>query len=198
MLGMCTSFSCSIVRLIQNHSMDDRIFDVTKTEQKPAGARRTQPALQSVMKQFQPGADLATPARLVRALLAGFAVGLRGYSPSRSPPATQISEITAPDQRTLAVVLFAVVAVQFHRCCRRHRNGSIPTRRSGIKDGYERVMKVHGRFWITAALLLSAALVDRPQRVGEVPRGEDPTRDRPARVHSSARTAHAPGPTRWN
>jgi hypothetical protein len=27
-----------------------------------------------------------------------------------------------------------------------------------IKDGYERVMKVHGR-WITAALLLSAALI---------------------------------------
>ena len=136
------------------------IPDVTKTEQKPGRARaELNRRFPGVMKQFQPGADLSTRQRLVRALLAGFA--MCGLHPKVFPIAIaaghQISEITAPDQRTLAGVLSAVIAVVpavLPAVIEMVR----PDAAIRIKDGYERVMKVHGR-WITAALLLSAALI---------------------------------------
>ncbi|MCB0924201.1 MAG: GAP family protein [Mycobacterium sp.] len=136
------------------------IPDITKTQQKP-GRLRTElnRRFPGMMKQFQPGAELSVRQRLVRALLAGFA--MCGLHPKVFPIAIaaghQISQITDPDQRTLAVVLFAVIAVVpavLPALIEIARPGSSVR----VKDGYERVMNVHGR-WITAALLLSAAAI---------------------------------------
>ena len=134
------------------------IADITKTEQKPSRLRaELTRRLPGVMRQFQPGADLSNRQRVGRALLAGFA--MCGLHPKVFPLAIaaghQISQITAPGQRGLAVLIFAVISVvpavlpaiiEFVR----------PGSSARIKDGYERIMKVHGR-WITATLLLAAA-----------------------------------------
>ncbi len=134
------------------------IPDITKKEQQPSRLRiELTQHFPGVMKQFQPGADLSTHQRVKRALLAGFA--MCGLHPKVFPIAIaaghQISQITVPDQRTLAVVLFAMISV-----VPAVTPAVIETVKPGasarIKDGYERVMKVHGR-WITAALLLAAA-----------------------------------------
>jgi len=135
------------------------IPDVTKAGHKPGRLRaELDRHLPGVMKQFQPGAELSTRQRLIRALLAGFA--MCGLHPKVFPIAIaaghQISQITEPGQRTLAAVLFAVIAVVpavLPAVIELVRPGSSIR----IKDGYERVMRVHGR-WITAALLLSAAV----------------------------------------
>lgn len=134
------------------------ITDITKTEQKPSRLRTAlEEHLPGVMKQFQPGADLSTRQRVTRALLAGFA--MCGLHPKVFPIAIaaghQISQITAPGQRGLAVLVFAVISV-----VPALTPAVIELVRPGasvrIKEGYERVMKVHGR-WVTAALLLIAA-----------------------------------------
>lgn len=136
------------------------IPDITKTEQQPSRLRSTLTAhFPGVMKQFQPGAELSTRQRMRRAVLAGFA--MCGLHPKVFPIAIaaghQISQITAPGQRGLAVLLFAVISV-----VPAVLPAVIETIRPGasvrIKDGYERVMKVHGR-WITATLLLCAAAI---------------------------------------
>ena len=60
-----------------------------------------------------------------------------------------------PSHATLTVILFAVISVTpalLPAIIETVRPGSA----ARIKDGYERVMKVHGR-WITAVLLLAAA-----------------------------------------
>lgn len=135
------------------------ITDITKTEQKPNRLRTAlNRRLPGVMKQFQPGADLSTRQRVTRALLAGFA--MCGLHPKVFPIAIaaghQISQIQAPGQRTLAVVLFAAISV-VPAVTPAVIEMVKPGASVRIKDGYERVMKVHGR-WITAALLLAAAL----------------------------------------
>ena len=134
------------------------IADPTTTEHKP-GRLRTEldRRFPAGMRQFQPGAELTTRQRVRRALLAGFA--MCGLHPKVFPIAIaaghQISQITDADQRTLAAVLFAVIAVvpAVLPAVIELVSPGAPVR---IKDGYERVMKVHGR-WITAALLLAAA-----------------------------------------
>jgi len=136
------------------------IPDVTKTEQKPGRVRaELSRRFPTVMKQFQPDADLSPRQRLIRALLAGFAIC--GLHPKVFPIAIaaghQISQITSGDQRTLAVVLFAVIAV-VPAVLPAVIEMVSPGASIRIKDGYERVMKVHGR-WITAALLLFAAVI---------------------------------------
>ncbi len=134
------------------------ITDITANEQQPSRLR-TELAqhFPGVMKQFQPGTDLSTRQRATRGLLAGFA--MCGLHPKVFPIAIaaghQISQITAPGQRTLAVALFAMISVVpavTPAVIEMVRPGAS----AKIKDGYERVMKVHGR-WITAALLLAAA-----------------------------------------
>lgn len=136
------------------------IPDITKTAKKPGRVRtELDRRFPSAMKQFQPGAELSTRQRLARALLAGFA--MCGLHPKVFPIAIaaghQISQITDPDQRTLAVVLFAVIAV-IPAVLPAVIEMVRPDAAIRIKDGYERVMKEHGR-WITAALLLFAAFI---------------------------------------
>lgn len=136
------------------------IPDISRTEQKPGALRTTlNRRFPAMMKQFQPGAELSSRQRLVRALLAGFA--MCGLHPKVFPIAIaaghQISQITQPDQRTLAVVLFAVIAV-VPAVLPAGIEMVNPGAAIRIKTGYERVMKAHGR-WITAALLLSASLI---------------------------------------
>ena len=66
----------------------------------------------------------------------------------------QIFQITEPGQRTLGIVMFAVIAVVpalLPAIIDVVNPGAVVR----IKEGYERIMKVHGR-WITAALLLVA------------------------------------------
>lgn len=134
------------------------ITDITKTEQKPSRLRtELTTRFPAVMKQFQPDADLSNRQRVRRAAVAGFA--MCGLHPKVFPIAIaaghQISQIGEPGQRGLAVVIFAVISV-----VPAVTPAVIETVRPGasarIKDGYERVMKVHGR-WITATLLLAAA-----------------------------------------
>jgi threonine/homoserine/homoserine lactone efflux protein len=109
------------------------------------------------MHRLDPGADLSVRQRIVRATVAGFAVC--GLNPKVFPIAIavghQILEITDRSERTLGIVIFAVISmvpaltpavIELVR----------PGASSRIKDGYERVMKVHGR-WIVAILLLGAA-----------------------------------------
>ena len=134
------------------------IPDITKTEQKPsrfrASAERHFPAL---MREFAPGAQLSPRQSINRGLLGGFA--MCGLHPKVFPLAIaaghQITQITRPGEQALGVVLFAVISVipaLMPAVIELIRPGA-PAR---IKDAYERVMKVHGR-WITAALLLGAA-----------------------------------------
>lgn len=105
----------------------------------------------------QPGLDLSPRQSLLRGAAGGFA--MCGLHPKVFPIAIaaghQITQIDAPAQRALAVVIFAVIAVipAVVPAVIDVVNPSAVTR---IKDGYERIMKVHGR-WVTAVLLLSAA-----------------------------------------
>lgn len=129
------------------------ISDISKPEQKPsrlvAGLTRRFPSLD--MK-----ADLPVPRRVGRAALAGFA--MCGLHPKVFPIAIaaghQILQITSPGERTAGVVLFAVIAV-IPALLPAVIDWVKPGATVRIKDGYERVMKVHGR-WITALLLLGA------------------------------------------
>lgn len=134
------------------------IPDITEKEQQPSRlhAELTK-RFPGVMKQFQPGADLSTHQRVKRALLAGFA--MCGLHPKVFPIAIaaghQISQITAPGERTLAIVIFAAISV-LPAVTPAIIEMVKPGASVRIKDAYERVMKVHGR-WITATLLLAAA-----------------------------------------
>lgn len=136
------------------------IADISKTEQKPSRLRaELVQHLPGVMKQFQPGAELTDRQRMRRALLAGFA--MCGLHPKVFPIAIaaghQIGQIADPGERTLAVVLFAAISVVpalLPAVIELVRPGASIR----IKDGYERLMRVHGR-WITATLLLSAAVI---------------------------------------
>ncbi len=136
------------------------IADISKPEQKPPALRawldRHFPAL---MNQLNPATDLPVRQRVVRAGVAGFA--MCGLHPKVFPIAIaaghQIVQIDRPAERALAIAVFAAISVvpavtpliiDFVR----------PGATTRIKDGYERIMKVHGR-WITAALLIGVALL---------------------------------------
>ena len=108
-------------------------------------------------RPHKPSAELSTSRRAARALLVGFA--MCGLHPKVFPIAIaaghQITEISGRGERTLGVVLFAVISVvpAVLPAILEVVNPGAITR---IKDGYERIMQRHGR-WITAVLLLSAA-----------------------------------------
>ena len=144
------------------------IPDVSAPEHKPSRLRTT---LTRRFPGLDPEADLPVSRRVSRAGLAGFA--MCGLHPKVFPIAIaaghQISQITEPGQRTLGIVMFAVIAV-VPALLPAVIDLINPGATVRIKEGYERIMKVHGR-WITAALLLVAgsyvgleALKDMPGR----------------------------------
>ncbi len=102
-------------------------------------------------------ADLPAHQRITRAALAGFTIC--GLHPKVFPIAIaaghQILQIPDRPERALGAIVFAVIAVVpalTPSVIEILRPGSADR----IKEGYERVMKVHGR-WIVAVLLLVAA-----------------------------------------
>ncbi len=133
------------------------ISDISQPEQKPGTLRvaltRRFPKL---MDRMDPDADLSTSQRIGRAGLAGFAIC--GLHPKVFPIAIaaghQIVQITDPAERSLGIAVFAAIAVVpavLPAIIELVKPGAV----TGIKQGYERVMKDHGR-WITAVLLLGA------------------------------------------
>ncbi|MBU3750579.1 MAG: hypothetical protein FGM52_09020 [Mycobacterium sp.] len=129
------------------------IPDVAQPEHKPSAARA---ALIRRFPALDPGADLPVPRRIGRAGLAGFA--MCGLHPKVFPIAIaaghQIFQISDRPLRTVGVVLFAVIAV-LPALIPLIIDVVRPGATVEIKEAYERVMKVHGR-WITALLLLGA------------------------------------------
>lgn len=136
------------------HAMQrDPIPDPAKAEQKPGGVRA---ALLRRFPALDLEADLPVSRRVGRAGLAGFA--MCGLHPKVFPIAIaaghQIVQIARPGERLLGVVVFAVIAAT-PALLPAVIDAVKPGATVGIKDSYERVMKVHGR-WIGAALLLGA------------------------------------------
>ena len=93
---------------------------------------------------------------MLRAGLAGFA--MCGLHPKVFPIAIaaghQIVQIAKPGERALGVVLFAVIA-SIPALLPAVIDVVKPGATVGIKEAYERIMKVHGR-WIGALLLIGA------------------------------------------
>lgn len=144
------------------------IEDPTNVEQKPG---RLRAALTRRFPALDPQADLPVPRRVARAALAGFA--MCGLHPKVFPIAIaaghQILQISQPGLRTLGIVLFALISV-VPAVLPAVIDVVKPGATVRIKDGYERIMKVHGR-WVTVVLLLAAgafigfdAWQDRPGR----------------------------------
>jgi MFS family permease len=129
------------------------IPDVSEPKHEPSTLRT---ALTRRFPGLDPQADLPVSRRVGRAGLAGFA--MCGLHPKVFPIAIaaghQIFQITEPGQRTLGIVMFAVVAV-IPALLPAVIDLINPGATVRIKEGYERIMKVHGR-WITATLLLLA------------------------------------------
>lgn len=130
------------------------IVDVSK----PESQRRKLPA--KLVERFpglDPKADLPARQRITRAALAGFTIC--GLHPKVFPIAIaaghQILQIAGRGERTLAAVVFAVIAV-IPALAPTVIEIVRPGAAGAIKEGYERIMKVHGR-WIVAVLLLAAA-----------------------------------------
>jgi hypothetical protein len=101
-------------------------------------------------------ADLPVSRRVTRAGVAGFA--MCGLHPKVFPIAIaaghQIVQIARPGERALGVVIFAVISV-IPALLPAVIDVVKPGATVGIKESYERIMKVHGR-WIGALLLLGA------------------------------------------
>ena len=134
------------------------IADASEPEHKPSRLRtRLTNRFPTVMHQLDPSADLSARQRIVRAAVAGFAIC--GLHPKVFPIAIaaghQILEITDRPERTFAIVIFAVISV-VPALTPAVIELVQPGASSRIKDGYERFMKVHGR-WVVAVLLLGAA-----------------------------------------
>ena len=114
--------------------------------------------LPKVAATLKPGADLPVRRRITRAAAAGFA--MCGLHPKVFPIAIaaghQIMQITARSERLAGIVLFAVISV-IPAVLPAVIDMVSPGSTEKIKDGYERIMKVHGR-WITAVLLILIAL----------------------------------------
>ena len=129
------------------------IADAAKPEHRTSGFRAT---LTRRFPALDPTADLPVPRRVGRAGLAGFA--MCGLHPKVFPIAIaaghQIVQITDRPLRTLGIVLFAVISV-IPALVPLIIDMVRPGATVGIKEAYERIMKVHGR-WITAVLLLGA------------------------------------------
>ncbi len=127
--------------------------------------------LPKVAGAWQPGADLPARHRVARAATAGFA--MCGLHPKVFPIAIaaghQILQITSRPERVLGIVVFAVISV-IPAVLPAVIDVVKPGSTERIKDGYERIMKVHGR-WITAALLIVAALFVGHNAWEKMPRG---------------------------
>ena len=134
------------------------IADVSEPDHQPSRLRtRVTERFPALGRQLNPQADLPVRQRITRAAAAGFAVS--GLHPKVFPIAIaaghQLLEISDPSERTLGIVVFAVIAVVPALAPAVIELVS-PGASGRIKDGYERLMKVHGR-WIIALLLLVAA-----------------------------------------
>lgn len=109
-----------------------------------------------VMSQFNPGAQLSTTRRALRGGLAGFAIC--GLHPKVFPIAIaaghQIMQIHDRADRSVAVIVFAVLSL-IPAIIPAIIELFSPGASGRVKEAFERIMKVHGR-WITAALLLGA------------------------------------------
>jgi hypothetical protein len=130
------------------------IADVSKPERRPSKLRTR---LVERFPGLDPKAELPARQRITRAGLAGFTVC--GLHPKVFPIAIaaghQILEIGDRGERTLGAVVFAVIAV-IPALAPTVIEIVRPGAAGKIKDSYERIMKVHGR-WIVAVLLLAAA-----------------------------------------
>lgn len=126
------------------------------------------PKLAASMK---PGADLPVRRRVSRAAAAGFA--MCGLHPKVFPIAIaaghQILQITSRTERVVGIVLFAVISA-LPAVTPAIIDVIKPGSTERIKEGYERIMKVHGR-WITATLLIAAALFVGHSAWERMPRG---------------------------
>ena len=122
-----------------------------------ARIRRITQHFPALARRLNPQADLPVRQRITRATLAGFVVC--GLHPKVFPIAIaaghQLLQITDRSERVVGIVVFAVIAVVPALAPAVIEMVS-PGASSRIKDGYERIMKVHGR-WIIAVLLLAAA-----------------------------------------
>ena len=127
--------------------------------------------LPKVAGAWQPGAELPVRHRLARAATAGFA--MCGLHPKVFPIAIaaghQILQIASRPERVAGIVLFAVISV-IPAVLPAVIDLIKPGATEGIKEGYERIMQVHGR-WITAALLILAAVFVGHSAWEKMPRG---------------------------
>jgi hypothetical protein len=130
------------------------IADVSQTERPPS---RLRTRLIERFPTLSLEADLPARQRITRAAWAGFIVC--GLHPKVFPIAIaaghQILEIADRGERTLGAVVFAVIAV-IPALAPTVIEIVRPGAAGRIKEGYERIMKVHGR-WIVAVLLLGVA-----------------------------------------
>jgi hypothetical protein len=129
------------------------IPDMAELEDKPS---RIRAELARRFPALDPNADLPVRGRVTRAGLAGFA--MCGLHPKVFPIAIaaghQIVQIGRPGEQLLGIVIFAAIAV-LPALLPAVIDVIKPGATVGIKESYERVMKVHGR-WIGALLLLGA------------------------------------------
>lgn len=124
-----------------------------------------------VAATLNPGTDLPVRRRITRAAAAGFA--MCGLHPKVFPIAIaaghQILQITARPERVAGIVLFAIISA-LPAVTPAIIDLIKPGSTERIKEGYERIMKVHGR-WITAVLLIAAALFVGHSAWEKMPRG---------------------------
>lgn len=129
------------------------IPDATEPEQKPS---RIRAELTRRFPSLDPNADLPVKQRVTRAGFFGFA--MCGLHPKVFPIAIaaghQIVQIGRPGEKLLGIVIFAVISV-IPALLPAIIDVVKPGATVGIKESYERIMKVHGR-WIAALLLLGA------------------------------------------
>ncbi len=129
------------------------IPDIARPEHRPSALRT---ALTRRLPWLDLKADLPASRRVLRAGLAGFA--MCGLHPKVFPIAIaaghQIMQIPERAGRGLGVLIFAVISA-IPALLPAVIDVVKPGATVGIKESYERIMKVHGR-WIGALLLLGA------------------------------------------
>ena len=148
------------------------IADVSEPDHQPSRLRtRVTERFPALSRQLNPQADLPVRQRITRAAMAGFAVC--GLHPKVFPIAIaaghQLLEISDRSERTLGSVVFAVIAVVPALAPAVIELVS-PGASGRIKDRYEQLMKVHGR-WIIAVLLLAAAAFVGHNAFEHLPKG---------------------------
>lgn len=141
------------LRRARNAMRRSPIPDIATPERTPG---RIRSALTRRFPSLDMAADLPASRRITRAGLAGFA--MCGLHPKVFPIAVaaghQIVQIARPGERALGIALFAVISV-VPALLPAVIDVVKPGATVGIKESYERIMKVHGR-WIGAVLLIGA------------------------------------------